>query len=211
MRFGLKLIESNSQIQKDILNAILPTATSHFIDAVMYIKQNLPGVVRMAIINSLEYGPLVGGTLREEFGIPDASQKIDGLLDIWTNNIHYEYSAPKITGTKITANFSASMIRIDFSDVLYSSYAEVQDYARGYSLPWLQWLLLEGNKVIVPSHSVSYGTNSRSRTGNAVMVRSRSNWKVPAEYAGTINDNWITRALDSADVEINQVLEKAFS
>jgi hypothetical protein len=35
------------------------------------------------------------------------------------------------------------------------------------------------------------------------------NWKVPAQYAGTLNDNWITRALDSAESDIQDILNRA--
>lgn len=209
MKLGLKILENNSQISKEILGALLPDITKYLDRAIKYIKQNLPDIVNNAITNAPEYSSLISGQLRYEFGLIDPDNKINGLLDIWINNIEYVYDPPKIVGSNIKSNFSASMIRIDFSDVLYSEYAQMQDTIRGYSLPWLEWLLLEGNKVLVPNHSVVIGPNPRSRTGNAVMVNSRSSWKVPAQFAGSSSDNWITRALDSAESEIQALLDKA--
>lgn len=210
MRFGLKLIESNDQITKEILNALLPDVTKHMNKMIVYIKQNLPDIVSNAITSSPEYESLVGGQLKYELGLVDADSKIEGLLDIWMNNIEYLYEPPSIMGSRIKGSFSANMIKIDFRDVIYTQFAEMQDTIRGYSLPWLQWLLLDGNANIVDNYSVVMGPNRRSRTGNAIMKMGGS-WRVPPQFAGTINDNWITRALDSAQGEIQQLLDKAGS
>jgi hypothetical protein len=78
-------------------------------------------------------------------------------------------------------------------------------------LPWLQWLLLEGNATIVRNYTVSFGPNRFSRTGFALMRPSLQSWKVPSEFAGTINDNWITRAIDGAESNIQKLLDGAFS
>jgi hypothetical protein len=131
------------------------------------------------------------------------------LLEIWSKNIQINYSAPKISNNMIRGSFSASMIRVDFSDVLYSDYAIVYDSLRGYSLPWLEWLLLEGNKTIIKNQNVVLGPSRSSRTGFALMRESPTSWKVPSEYAGTITDNWITRALDNGQDSINEAIEKA--
>ena len=42
------------------------------------------------------------------------------------------------------------------------------------------------------------------------MQPSQKSWKVPSEFSGTINDNWITRAIDQATPEIEKMLDGAF-
>jgi hypothetical protein len=75
-------------------------------------------------------------------------------------------------------------------------------------LPWLEWLLLYGGKIIVRDYRVKMGSNNRSRTGMAVMVESSgSNWRVPTEFAGTSNNNWVTRAINKIDNKILDILE----
>jgi hypothetical protein len=209
MELNLKLIANNQSIGKDILIALLPDIIDYMNNVIKYIKINLPEVVRNAIVSTPEYQSLVGGQLQFELGIPDVNQKISGLLNIWMNNIVYEYQIPRIANNKIIGNFSVGMIRVDFDDVIYSEYATIRD-VKGYSLPWLEWLLTEGTKVLVPSHEVIFGASSHSRTGNAVMRKNKNrSWKVPSQYAGTLNDNWITRALDSAEPDIQDILNKA--
>jgi hypothetical protein len=209
MLFKFKLLESNSQISQSILNALLPDISDYFKDIIRYLKTNIPPVINNAIINSLEYQSLLNGQLQYEFGIPDSSSKLAGILDIWSKNIHIIYDSPKISGGKIKGSFSVNMIRLDFSDVLYSDYAIMTDNLRGYSLPWLEWLLLEGNKTIIKNYNVVIGPNKYSRTGMAVMRESSKSWNVPSQFAGTISDNWITRAIDTAEGEIQSVIDKA--
>lgn len=212
MKVQFKLLDTSKDIQTKILQALLPEVVSLMNNAVSMIKKNLPDIVLSGITAAPEYQSLIGGNLQYELGIPDPISKISGLLDIWSRNIQYEYTRPILSSNKIISKFSASMIKADFSDVLYTDYAMVQDYNRGYSLPWLEWLLLMGNAVIIPSHQVVFGPNPNSRTGFAVMRNVGSGyWKVPAEFSGTISDNWITRSLESVSPQIQQLVERAFS
>ena len=135
---------------------------------------------------------------------------LNEILNIWTNNIVINYKSPSINSSQIKASFSVSIIRADFSDVLSNDAALVIDSLRGYSLPWLEWLLLEGNKTIVKNQEVILRPSRFSRTGMALMQESNKSWKVPSQYAGTISNNWITRAIDDNEGVINNFLTKAF-
>lgn len=212
MKIQFKLLDSNKTIESKILNALLPDVAQYVNTAITHIKRDISNIVMSSIASSPEYASLISGNLQYELGIPDPMNKIAGLIDIWTRNIQYEYKKPSISNNKIISKFSASMIRADFSDVLYSEYAVVQDMSRGYNLPWLEWLLLNGNATIVKDYQVIIGPNSRSRTGFAIMRNNPATyWKVPSEFAGTINDNWITRAIESASSQIDNLLQKALS
>lgn len=211
MRMKLKILESDAEIIDSINKLLIDDCNDFMKNALSKIKNELPNIVTESIMNTPEYNSLLNGQLKYEFGIPDPATKISGLLQIWSTNIVYQYNKPTIVGKKIKGSFSANTIRVDFSDVLYTDYAEVQDYVDGYRLPWLQWLLLEGNKVIVKKQEVVLGPSNRSRTGFALMRSSNANWKVPSQYAGTESDNWITRAIDNAESRINELLTRALS
>lgn len=211
MKISIRLLESDREIALKIANALIPDVRKYFGNVIKIIRKELPILINKAIINTPEYSSLTGGLLKYELGIPDAPQKIAGLLEIWSKNISIVYSPPVISGGgQISSKISASMIKIDFSDVLYTDYAEVYDSLRGYSLPWLQWLLLEGNRVLIKDYRVVFGSSKRSRTGFALMRTSKTqSWKVPAQFAGTESDNWITRAIDQTETEVYNLLEKA--
>ena len=210
MKLSLKILENNKTIEQLALNALLPQIENYMTNGINTLKRELPEIVRAAIVNTPEYESIMNGKLKYEFGIPDPSSKLAGLLDIWSNNIQVQYMKPNITGSKIKGFFSANMVRIDFADVLYTDYALVIDNLRGYNLPWLEWLLLDGNQTIVSKHTVSIRPSIYSRTGNAVMIESNKSWRVPAEFSGTISDNWITRALINIESTVEDLLQRAF-
>lgn len=207
MKLSFRLAETNQQIQNNILNALLPEIRNYFNTAISKFKTQVPTILQQAIFASPEYNSLISGKLKFEFGIPDAVNKINAIINIWINNIEYSYQQPIIQNQNIRAQFSAGLIRSDYSDVLGTDYANVIDVS-GYSLPWLQWLLLDGRRIIVPNHQVILGPSKSSRTGFAIMRKSSNSWNVPAEFAGTSDDNWITRAIDSAEPEIQQLLDR---
>ena len=210
MRLSIKLLDYNQAIQQKILKALLPDCKKAMNNAMSYMKNNLPIIIQNAIFNSPEYVSLVSGTLRLELGIPDASSKINGLINTWISNIVYDVKPPAITSKQIIGKFTVRAIKSDFSDVLGSNYAYVMDNLRGYSLPWLEWLLLDGSKTIISSYDVFFGPNPRSRTGGAVMKLSTSGWKI-SEFSGTQDNNWITRALDTTSQDVENLLQKAFA
>lgn len=211
LKFSINLLDTDSQIANNILKAILPEAKNLMDEALSKIKTLLPPLVNSAITNSSEYRSLLDGQLKYEFGIPDAASKLAGLLNIWSNNLNQVYNPPTIQNGQIKASFSVNMIRVDFSDVLYTDYAIMQDSIRGYNLPWLQWLLLEGNRTLVSNYQVTIGPHKSSRTGMAIMSPNKKSWRVPSAYAGTEINNWITRALDSIDPQIQQTIKMAFN
>ena len=155
-------------------------------------------------------GRVCGESVFYELGLVDGSSKISQLINIWINNIEYNYNKPSIKNNNIRASFSVNAIKSDFSDVLGSDYAQMTDNLRGYSLPWLKWLLLDGSMTIIDNYTVTMGYNKYSRTGNAVMTPSSGSWKIQSQFAGTLGDNWITRAIDNSTDSINNLLDKAF-
>ncbi|NBU33424.1 hypothetical protein EB118_15300 [bacterium] len=212
MKLSLKILENNSQIEKSICVALLPQVTTYFNNVVQFIKLKLPILLKSIIIESPEYLALTKGNLRLELGIPDAEMRIDDIIDTWLQNMVIQYKPPQIQNNKIKTSLSIEMIKSDFSDVISLSSAEIQDNISGSIVPWLRWLLLEGTATLVKNYEVTFGPNSRSRTGFAVMTEAKNqDWGVPAEYAGTSSDNWITRTIERSKQDINKLIVEALS
>jgi hypothetical protein len=202
---NVTILESNDQIAQSILKALLPQVNDLLNSAFYKVKDNIITLVQNAIVNSPEYGSLLSGTLQLEFGIPDSASRLEQILSFW-KFIDVEYSKAKISGQKISGSFAISMIRSDYSDVLMSSAATLNT-EKGQQLNWLEWLLLFGDKTIIKEYNVQFGSNPRSRTGGAIMkVSSSGKWGVPPQFAGTASNNWITRAMDSVEDQINNLL-----
>lgn len=211
MRIQFKILEKNREIEKRILDALLPEIANLMKNASRSITKNIKDIVVTAIQNSPEYLSLMSGSLKAEFGIPDPEQRLTELLNIWIKNINISFSPPKVSNSRIKSSFKLEFIRSDLSDVLGSDVGIVVDNLSGKSVYWLEWLSLAGDKSILKDYTIVYGPNRRSRTGLAVMrPLSGGRWKVPPEFSGTVNNNWITRAIDSVSDQIEKAIEQGF-
>lgn len=204
-------LPSETAIAREMSKALISDVDIWMRKAVIFFKREIPPIIREHIESSPEYISILNGQLKYSFGIANPQEKLTGLLDIWMNSIDVQYTRPTINGRgQVKASITVSMMKVDFSDVLYSEYASVYDQERGYVLPWLEWLVLEGNRVIVKDSKIVFGPNPRSRTGGAVMQKdTKSKWKVPSTYSGTIGNNWITRAIDEASGDLETLFDRA--
>jgi len=201
MKIAFKLIDTPSEISQKILieikNYLQPILNKVSKNIQPLLEQDIESVIK----SEPEYLSLVSGILRSELGIPDAEQRVDRLLSAWSSSANIQNKSINIRGSRLMGGFSLYMIRSDFSDILSIPESVVVDSTSGSSIEWLRWLLLEGNKaIILRNYTVAYpGPNIRSRTGNAIMVESTKNWRIPPAFAGSQTNNWITRAISRLD------------
>lgn len=207
MPFSVRIIESDKKIEKLIANALKKEIGKSMQKAASAIQRNLKIIVTQAIKGSPEYLSLVGGRLKFEFGLPDALQRIDRIIDIWTNNIQVTSRQIRVVGGTFAGGIVIKMFRSDYSDVLASN-AAILTTEKGTRLNWLEWLLKFGDRTIVKEYEVDLGEHPGSRTGGAVMVQSRGRWKVPSEFAGTPRNNFLTRAMNEKEGEIMRMIER---
>ena len=201
----LSIKESDDIIQKRIAGALKEQVGVYFKKAFDRVKGEIVSLVQSSIINSPEYESLSSGKLMAEFGLPDSDQRLLEILKFW-EKLEIDYSSVKVKNNSLNGSFSLNMIRSDYSDVLATT-AAVLTTEKGTSLNWLEWLLLFGDKKIIKDYNVVLGPSKRSRTGMAVMRGVISGkWGVPSEFSGTANNNWITRAIDSIDSKVEELL-----
>lgn len=207
-KLNINILESDNEISDRILKALLPEISRYFNRAYKICKNNISNLVMEAITSAPEYQSLISGKLKYEFGLPDAASRLSNILTFW-KNIEISFEKPAILKNEIRGSFNLSMIKADYTDVLALS-DSVLVTEKGAELEWLKWLLLFGDKTIIKEYVIDIGPNPRSRTGNAVMVgQTKGRWSVPSEFAGTIRNNWITRAIDSIDNQVYDLIEKS--
>ena len=208
MKLSVSILESDKEIQSRILKSLLPEVKELLNTSFRKSQNDIKEVVASAIRNSPEYVSLQSGVLKSEFGLDNSSSRLKEILDFWSN-LTVEYKTPKISGNSIVGGFSVSMIRSDYSDAISLGVAKVTT-DKGQVLPWLQWLLLFADKQIIKDYEVKIGSYPNSRSGNAVMKKNiSSRWGVPPTFAGSIEDNWITRSIDSVENDIYKILEQS--
>ncbi len=194
--------------------------------------------VREALVGSRHHVSLLSGTLRAQFGIVEPSPLLHAIVDAVEASVGATIIQP--TGENF-GGLEFGAFRADFSDAMNSGAATYKTsgsrrFPGGVSLPWLEWLLFEGDRVVIPNYDIlvagaappaGYANRkvsrfSASRTGGAIMVsrnyvgRSRHHaaqgrtgpgWRVPPEYAGTTSHNWLTEAADAAGPLVYELLE----
>lgn len=208
MKISAKLVESNSFVRKTILSALSDEITNTINKSLPGIKLKIQDIVRQSIKKEPEYESLKNGILRYEFGINQPSD-VDYIVNLIIDTIEVRNNPIKITNQGLSGGFQITMIGTqDLNDISDNPHASVIDALRNYELPWLKWLLFEGGRTIVKKYEVRMAPSEFSRTGMALMVESKKNWKVPAQFMGTTSNNWIVRALEGIDKTVLDIIQK---
>ena len=171
------------------------------------ITDQLRKTVREALGSTPEYQSILQGKLKAELGIPNSDARIMAVIDTWVNNIFVTVK----TGTTPLLLIDIGIIKEDYSDVLSLPQAQyTYKSKRGQGeIPWLRWLLLEGDKRIITRYEFSNNPRG-SRTGMGIMKKKeKGSWQVPPEFSGTSVDNFATRALGNIGNIIDKIVERA--
>lgn len=208
MKFSLNLLEQNSDITKIILTNLKKEMDVIIDKALPSIKLDIKNLVKEALISEPEYASLKAGTLRAEFGILNTSE-VDGVVDAMVNTLDIIPQSIKISNNGLSGGFTLTMIRSSDINGIIGTDIAMTKTEKGQSLPWLEWLLLRGNDKIIQDYSINYISNSyRSRTGSAVMISNPKGWRIPANFSGTEDNNWTTRAISKIGDQISKIIQK---
>ena len=108
---------------------------------------------------------------------------------------------------KYTGGIEFGFQSLNFANLLGLRSGFVQT-EKGATIHWLDWLLTRGDSIIVVDYSYEPKLGL-GRSGGGIMVKSGA-FRVPPEYSGTIDSNFITRALSGREAEIAPILQRLF-
>jgi hypothetical protein len=168
------------------------------------IRQLVKSELERSISLQPEYGSIIGGILRFEFGIPNGISRLSEIVNIWLSGLSVKVINHGALSTPI-ASIEIRAVEEDYKDVFASSAAELitERQTSGTPLEWLKWLLLEtrGQNGIVRGYSLGRG---RGRAGSFIMIKNpEEEWSVPSIFQGSSTNNFVTRAIE----QIEPVLE----
>tara|TARA_R110000824_G_scaffold124770_2_gene283567 strand:- start:8638 stop:9288 length:651 start_codon:yes stop_codon:yes gene_type:complete len=207
--FSIKLEGGfESKFKKNIVEEITRKIKREAPKIKAVVTDDIKQLVRERLIATREYDSIVAGRLRGELGIPESSRRIMAVVDTWVNGIYVETKV----GTVPLLSIDIGIIKSDYGDVLSLSEATyTYSSARGGGeIPWLAWLLLEGDRKIVNRYEFTPNIRRGSRTGMGIMkTKKRGFWQVPSDFSGTEVDNFATRAFGNISESIDSIVEKA--
>lgn len=197
----IELIDSLSTIQKNINKAIAQDMNLLLLKKKYTIETECKRIVSKWILDQPEIKSLqsdVPYSLSGQFGLTPGADiiAVNDIITAVENSIHTKI-------IKFDQNLNGGL----FVYFQPSNFANLLGLVSGHvfynngDLHWLEWLLKEGDNIIVINYSYNPKIGiGRSKLGN--MTKSGS-FRVPPEFSGTEQNNFITRALIGSDQEKN--------
>lgn len=198
------IVENDAQIMLKIMKAMLPQLNFKFASSKVKIETITGRLLTQYIRQQPEYAEIVGGTLRYELGLPDAQNRLDAIIDYWANNVNVTLYPFKVNNLGFEGGLTITAVLSDYSDVFKLQESHLQT-AKGSDLQWLRWVLTKGTYAIVYDHDVIFKITQHSRTGHAIMVKTKkTHWTVPPEFSGRPGNNFVTRAIKQMEPEFKE-------
>ncbi len=147
------------------------------------------------------FDALTIGPLNLEFGFVKGFEedRVNNILTKIGQSIVVEFQPLRANKAGNTGGFKVKILKSDFSDILGLSAATVLNLSRNPNvprvLPWLEWLLIEGDAIIISDHVINFvQDHPNSRSGGAIMISDQGGvWQVPSGFSGTRSNNWLTK------------------
>lgn len=192
---SFKIKESTSEIRKRFSNAVLDHLNQSLKQTIPNLQINIIKEFSKKIRSGGVFNLIETGKLDADLGLFPGEGKIalDKVMSVIESSAYIQFTPLTIKSGKFSGGITFEIMLSDFSDIL--SLPEAIIITDKFSiLPWLSWLLFEGNRVIIAGYEIQYGQFNNSRSGQAIMVQG-SSWKVPTIAAGTRDYNFLTQAI----------------
>ena len=203
---------NQNEAKKAIQQAFLAEMDDFLTVMVRKLRQPCRDIIYRNIAASPEVKSLDGGDLQSALGVAFSSVKLDALLKIWSDSLEIFIRVPKLSGGLVRGGLDIRAVRADYGDVLSQNEAFYISERSKSSIHWLNWLLTRGTEDIVLGYNLGVDVKHIARTGlGEIMIRSVDSFGLQgglAQYAGTENDNFVTRSLVGAAKEIEGLIVK---
>jgi len=145
------------------------------------------------------------GQLRKDFGFRPGENAGERVVKAVSSSIQLNALGP--TSASL-GGIRLSLLKGGIESLLGRDFGAYDSY--GNTVDWLKWLLTAGDTIIIADYEVIYKDTPRSRSGYALMISPKMSkgFRVDPAYSGTIDDNWITRALAATEVDMLKKLQE---
>ena len=195
---GLKIIETNAEIQRMIERGLKKDAQKMLSQSISRIKSRITPIIRTALMTCPEIQSLSGGKLAADFGL--TSDPSDQIVSAIMSSLNVR---PRKGNAKDLGGIVVELQPTSFANLLGLNVAEQE--IDGGSIPWLYWLLTQGDTILIAGYGVEYG--SHGRTGQARMNKKFAPFKVDSSFSGTEQNNFITRAINKVSSQIRSAIQ----
>jgi hypothetical protein len=202
-------------LEKAVRDYYKNRATSTFKQVESKVTKKVQDKIQRYLLSSGTIQSILSGRLRSDFGLSysDATSSVNSIIKHISENIFvslkYSYKGANI------ANFILELLPLginELSSLPEGNYISSGKYGGG-DVTWLTWLLTQGTKVIIGDFYVFDGISGTSRSNESVMQKVKngsSGFRIDPGFAGSEDDNFVTRALSPIIPEIKDEIFKTF-
>ena len=214
MTISLKLLGSDKNIEKQLAASLADEVNAILIAKSKSIESQIKQLIPIWIVSQpemLSLGSSGPNTLSANFGLPVGMglSAVDSIINsvVRSTVVEVKKVTKRRLGVKGVPVVTISFQPASFQNLL-SLGAGKYTSENGSAIPWLEWLLTLGDTPIVVGYEYLPGLGGRS--GGGIMVGG-SLWRVPPQFSGTSANNFITRALDNRQKDIERIFRRVLS
>jgi len=163
--------------------------------------------VRKIVVGAIETSPEVismrGGDLQGDLGFSSPDYFIRNLLGALEESVNFIFQPFYPKGKTIQGKLVFHILSNDYNKILTESWASYD--SNGYTIDWLKWLLTEGSNIVISNYQVIPDYRGVGRSRISIMGHGLG-FRIPPEYAGTSEDNFITRSLFRAEYDLKVII-----
>lgn len=206
----LKILEPISAIEKRVNSAFSKEINRFFNQNKAKVLNQLRLATKTWIIQQPEIQSLrqfvTPGELSSLFGIPVRENRkiVDVVIEAIANCVFVKVD-------RIDNNLKG---KIEFY-FQFANFSHLLSLPEGFTitskneqLHWMNWLLTQGSQTIVYGYTYVPGIGL-GRSGGGKMKQGGV-FRVPPQYSGTVDDNFVTRAFQNKEKEIANIIERLF-
>ena len=207
MSITLKVLESNNFLVKEINKAIAAQLNDRINKNKNRAIKQLRNIIPSWIASSPEIQSLnqegIAFSLNSQFGLPagQAAAATSAIIAAVSDSIQVNFKKVP-DNLRVTLEFGVQPI--NFANLLSIPEGTVFTQTNGTPLEWMDWLLNLGSTIIVAGYT--YVPEAEGRSGGGTM-NAGFGWRVPPQFSGTPDDNFITRALANRDSQLAPILQ----
>ena len=205
----VKLLESDKFIQTKIFLAMARELRKIFDRSKGRIQKALRKFVDDIMIIQPEIQELNRGILQGAFGLRRGTEArvVEDIIRSISNSVYVEIKpVMPVRGKDLKGGMSIYIQPSDFSN-LFSLSSGIVKTEKLDHLPWLRWLLTEGDRVLIGDAEVRYKKGT-GRSGLAAMSKGTGIFRVPPSYSGTEDNNFITRAFANSEGRLIHLIQQ---
>jgi len=204
---GIKLLDSTKVIQNRVNEASAQLINQKIKSKLGDIQNKCKNIAVSFLMSSPEITSISGGQLAGAFGLTSgqSSVAISAISQAFVNSIYVEFK-------NFNKNLRNGGVYVYFQPSSFSNLLNLPEGHNIYEsgdLHWLQWLLERGDEIIVAGYTYD-PKSGLGRSGLGYMSQGGA-FRVPPQFSGTSDDNFITRALigQTQEHQISTVLKDA--